>query len=107
LPRILKNTSVLIGNSTYIPTANDVDFVKKIKSQKWVYVYFFFGAYRFSAAKQQILGGNLNTKGWIRDQYHKLIYKLKVKDVLIVKTPYEILSINIRSKALIEAREII
>lgn len=52
-----------IGNPTYIPTTNDVDFIEQLKAKKWSVVYFAPSACRYSAAKHQIPGGNSETTG--------------------------------------------
>ena len=69
----------LLGNPEYIPTTTDDDFIDKLKSQKWSIIYFAPGACRFSAAKQQIPGGNMNTKGWTLAEYRALIEELQAK----------------------------
>ena len=94
-----------IGNPTYIPTTNDVDFIEKLKSQQWSVIYFAPGACRFSAAKQQIPGGNSETKNWTLEEYKVLIYKLQGEDVQIVETPHESESIGLLKVALENARE--
>ena len=96
----------LLGNASYIPTTNDVDFVEKLISKKWSVVYFAPGACRFSAAKQQIPGGNMNTAGWTLEEYKELIYKLQGEDIKIVETPYEDQSIELLNETLKNARAV-
>ena len=95
----------LTGNAEYVPTTNDVDFIEKLKSQKWSVIYFAPGACRFSAAKQQIPGGNVDTRGWTLEQYKKLIYELQGNDIQIAESLYESESLAALNKALENARE--
>lgn len=96
----------LVGNAEYIPTTNDVDFVEKLNSRKWSVVYFAPGACRFSAAKQQIPGGNNDTKGWTLEKYKALIHKLQGEDIQIVESLYEQGAIELLNNALEKAREV-
>ena len=96
----------LVGNATYIPTTDDVDFVEKLKSGKWSVIYFAPGACRYSAAKRQIPGGNVDTQGWSVEQYKELVYKLQGDDVQIVESIYEQGAIELLSDALAKAREV-
>jgi len=95
----------LIGNATYIPTTDDVDFVEKLKSRKWSVIYFAPGACRYSAAKRQIPGGNLDTEGWTLEQYKELIRELQGEEIQIVESLYEQGSIDLLKSALEKARE--
>lgn len=96
----------LVGNAAYIPTTSDVDFVEKLKSRKWSVVYFAPGACRFSAAKQQIPGGNNETKGWTLEEYKELIHKLQGVDIQIVESLHEQGAIELLNKALAKSREV-
>ena len=95
----------LLGNATYIPTTSDADFIEKLKSQKWSVIYFAPGACRYSAAKQQIPGGNNQTAGWTLEEYRTLIYSLQGKDVKIVETPYENEAVQLLNDALRSTHE--
>lgn len=96
----------LLGNTEYIPTTSDVDFVEKLKSRKWSVIYFAPGACRYSAAKQQIPGSNHETQGWTLEQYKALIRKLQGEHIQIVESIYEQEAIELLNKALIKAREV-
>lgn len=96
----------LLGNVTYIPTTNDVDFIKKLKTNRWSVIYFAPGACRYSAAKQQIPGGNYETEGWTLDQYKELIRTLQGEDIQIVESIHEQGGIELLNTALTKAREI-
>jgi hypothetical protein len=96
----------LIGNAKYIPTTSDVDFIEKLKSQKWSVVYFAPGACRYSAAKQQIPGGSIDTKGWTLDEYKALIFELQGEDIQIVESLYEQGSIELLNSALKNSKEV-
>lgn len=104
--RFSKVVPPLVGNAVYIPVTDDVEFVKKLKSEKWSVVYFAPGACRYDAAKMQIPGGNSETAGWSLDQYKKLIYKLQGDDIQIVESIYEEGAIEMLNNALANAREI-
>jgi len=95
----------LLGNAIYIPTTNDVDFVEKLKSRKWSVIYFAPGACRYSAAKQQIPGGNSDTQGWTLKQYKELILQFQGKEIQIVESLYEQGVVEVLKKALEKARE--
>jgi hypothetical protein len=93
-----------IGNAEYIPTTNDIDFIKKLKSRKWSVVYFAPGACRYNAASQPIPGGNIDTKGWTLEQYKDLIIELQGDDIKIVESIYEEGAIELLNSALLKAR---
>lgn len=96
----------LLSNAEYVPTTDDVEFVEKLKSQKWSVVYFAPGACRYSAAQIQIPGGNQDTKNWTLEEYHELIYALQGSDIQIVETPYEQEAIDFLRKGLASARDV-
>ena len=96
----------LLGNVEYIPTTDDVDFIEKLKSRNWSVVYFAPGACRYSTAKMQIPGGNLDTEGWSLDQYHELINELQGNEIQIVESIYENGAIELLNNALAKAREV-
>ena len=97
----------MLGNAEYIPTTTDDDFIDKLKSQKWSLIYFAPGACRFSAAKQQIPGGNMDTKGWTLAEYRELIEELQGREVKVVETPFENEAIGLLKVALDDAPETI
>ena len=68
----------LLGGPAYIPTTDDNDFINKLKTEQWSLIYFAPGACRYSAAKRQIPGGNVNTAGWTLEDYKKLIIECRV-----------------------------
>lgn len=96
----------LIGNAEYIPSTDDIDFIKKLESRKWSVVLFAPGACRLSAVKQQIPGGNYDTKGWTLEHYKTLVRKLQGSKVQIVETLDEKETVNLLNAALEKAREI-
>ncbi|MBB6462219.1 hypothetical protein [Flammeovirga kamogawensis] len=96
----------LIGNAIYVPTTNDVEFIEKLKSQKWSVVYFAPGACRFSAVKKPIPGGNIDTRGWTLEQYKALVKEYQGEEIEIAESPFESESIQALNKALENAREI-
>jgi len=104
--RFSKVVPSMIGNAKYIPTTDDVDFIEKLKSEKWSVIYFAPGACRFNAAKKQIPGGNVDTQGWSLDDYKKLIYELQGKDIQIVESIYEEGAIELLNNALAKAKGI-
>ena len=95
-----KVVSSLIGNATYVPTTDDIDFVEKLKSRKWSIVFFAPGACRFSAARKQIPGGNINTQGWTLEQYKELVRQLQGDNVQIVETLDERETVDLLNEAL-------
>ena len=95
----------LIGNPEYVPTTNDVDFIKQLESKKWSVIFFAPGACRYSAAKQAIPGGSINTEGWTLEQYRELVYKLQGNDVQIVETMDERETVGLLKRALDKAIE--
>jgi len=104
--RFSKVVPPLIGNATYVPTTDDTDFINKLKSGKWSVIYFAPGACRYSAAKQQIPGGNYDTQGWTLDQYKILIHELQGEAIQIVESIYEQGAIELLNKALEKAPEV-
>ncbi len=96
----------LVGNAVYVPTTDDTDFINKLKSDKWSVIYFAPGACRYSAAKQQIPGGNYDTQGWTLDQYKALIHELQGEDIQIVESLHEQGAIELLNKALEKAPEV-
>lgn len=103
--RFSKVVPPLIGNAAYVPTTDDTDFINKLKSRKWSVIYFAPGACRYIAAKQQIPGGNYDTRGWTLEQYKELIRKLQGEDIQIVESLYEQGAIDLLKRALEKARE--
>jgi hypothetical protein len=99
-----KAIPLAIGNPAYIPTTNDADFVKKLKSRKWSVIFFAPGACRYSAAKHAIPGGNSATAGWTLDQYRALVYELQGDEVQIVETIDELETVGLLKMALEKAR---
>ncbi len=96
----------MIGNAEYIPTTDDVDFIEKLKSQKWSVIYFAPGACRLNAVKKQLPGGSIDTQGWLLDDYKKLIYELQGSDIQIVESIYEEGAIELLNSALTNAKEV-
>lgn len=95
----------LIGNAEYVPTTDDADFIEKLESRTWSVVFFAPGACRFSAAKQQIPGGNYDTEGWSLDEYKDLVRKLQGNEIQIAETVSESETVNVLNEALSSARE--
>ena len=95
----------MIGNPEYVPTTDDVEFFEMLESRKWSIVYFAPGACRYSAAKKQIPGGNLDTRGWTLEEYKELIHELQGKDIRIVESIYEEGAISLLRQSLEVARE--
>lgn len=103
----LKALPPQMGNPAYVPTTIDVEFIDKLKSQKWTVVYFAPGACRFSAQKLAIPGGSEDTRGWTLEEYRALVYKYQGKDVRIVEISEEMKAISLLKDALADARETI
>ncbi len=93
------------GNPEYVFTTNDADFLEKLSSRQWSVVFFAPDACRYSAAKQQIPGGNKQTEGWTLEQYKALVKKLQGDDIEIVEALSENETIGLLKTALSEARE--
>ncbi len=93
----------LIGNPMYVPTTDDADFIKKLKTSKWSVIYFAPGACRFSASNRPIPGGIEGTRGWTLEQYRELIYKYQGQEVQIVETIEERETVGLLLKALEES----
>lgn len=79
----------LLGNPEYVPTTDDEEFIRQLKSRQWSVIYFAPGACRFSAAKRQIPGGIAGTQGWTLEQYRELVRQLQGEDIQIVESVHE------------------
>jgi len=100
-----KIVPALIGNAEYVPTTNDADFIKQLKSREWSVVFFAPGACRLIAAKRQIPGGNYDTRGWTLEQYKELVRELQSHQIQIVETLDERDTIGLLKAALEKAGE--
>ncbi len=89
-----------IGNAEYVPTTDDVDFIKQLESRKWSVVFFAPGACRLSAIARQIPGSNYETKGWTLEQYKTLVRRLQGDEVQIVETLDERETVDLLREAL-------
>lgn len=99
-----KTIPSLIGNPEYIPTTDDADFIKKLKSRNWSVVFFAPGACRFSVAKRNIPGSNSETRGWTLEQYRELVQELQGDTIQIVETQDERETVGLLKNALEKAR---
>lgn len=95
----------LIGNPEYVPTTTDEDFIEKLRSRTWSVLFFAPGACRYSAASQQIPGGNSQTEGWSLEQYRGLVREHQGAEARIVETPDEGESVHLLKEALDKAPE--
>ena len=95
----------LIGNPEYVPTTDDDEFVKLLRSRRWTVVFFAPGACRYSAAARPIPGSTLDTRGWSLEQYRELVYRYQGDDVQIVETLDESETVGLLSTALESGRE--
>ena len=72
-----------------VACTDDDDFISNLSARKWSVVMFAPGACRFSAGKQPIPGGNLETVGWGLEQYKSRVVQTQGEDVSIVETTEE------------------
>ena len=79
----------MMGNPEYVPTTTDDEFFKQLESSKWSVIYFAPGACRFSAAKHQIPGSNVDTRTWTLDEYKEKVRQEQGDEIVIVESLVE------------------
>ena len=79
----------MLGNAKITSSTNDDDFFLKLEERKWDVVMFAPGACRFSAARQQIPGGNDRTRMWTLEDYRVAVREKQGDAVPIVETTEE------------------
>jgi hypothetical protein len=79
----------MLGNAMVVGVTEDDDFFTKLAERTWDVVFFAPGACRFSAAKQEIPGGNAKTKGWTLEEYRAVVREHQGDAVPIVETTQE------------------
>ena len=79
----------MLGNAKITSSTSDDDFFLKLEERKWDVVMFAPGACRFSAARQQIPGGNDRTRMWTLEDYRVAVREKQGDAVPIVETTEE------------------
>jgi hypothetical protein len=78
-----------MGNPEYVSITDDTAFFRLLQERSWSVVYFAPGACRYSAARQPIPGGTIDTRGWTLDQYREIVREHQGDDIQIVGTVEE------------------